>query len=107
MRENNKMTGQKNTCLSCSGEMISIGTEKLQLGQTDLLLNMWRNILAGALEVEIFICSDCKKIEFYANDVAVHNSGNYGNLPQKSCQNCKKTHDIDYPKCPHCGYREE
>jgi len=82
--------------------MQSIGTEKLQLGQTGLLMGMWNNILAGALEVEIFICSDCKKIEFYAGDVYVN-----GSLPQKSCPNCKRNHDIDYPKCPHCGYREE
>ena len=25
-------------------------------------------------------------------------------LPQKTCPNCKKTHDFDYPKCPFCGH---
>lgn len=25
-------------------------------------------------------------------------------LPQKKCSNCGKSHDFDYPKCPHCGY---
>lgn len=25
-------------------------------------------------------------------------------LPQKVCPECGKSHDFDYPKCPHCGY---
>ena len=25
-------------------------------------------------------------------------------LPQKTCPKCSKSHDFDFPKCPHCGY---
>ena len=25
-------------------------------------------------------------------------------LPQKTCPQCGKQHDFDYPQCPHCGY---
>lgn len=25
-------------------------------------------------------------------------------LPQKKCPICGKSHDFDYPHCPHCGY---
>lgn len=25
-------------------------------------------------------------------------------LPQKTCPSCGKTHDFDYPACPHCGH---
>ena len=25
-------------------------------------------------------------------------------LPQKTCPQCGKKHDFDYPQCPHCGY---
>lgn len=25
-------------------------------------------------------------------------------LPQKTCPQCGKVQDFDYPKCPHCGY---
>ena len=25
-------------------------------------------------------------------------------LPQKSCPQCHKDHDFDFPQCPHCGY---
>ena len=26
------------------------------------------------------------------------------NLPQRTCPNCHKKHDFDYPKCPFCGH---
>lgn len=25
-------------------------------------------------------------------------------IAQKTCPNCGKTHDIDYPKCPYCKH---
>ena len=25
-------------------------------------------------------------------------------LPQKTCPQCGKSHDFDYPQCPHCGH---
>ncbi len=25
-------------------------------------------------------------------------------LPQVNCPECNKSHDFDYPKCPHCGH---
>ncbi len=25
-------------------------------------------------------------------------------LPQQTCPACGKSHDFDYPKCPHCGH---
>lgn len=27
-----------------------------------------------------------------------------GTIWQRTCPKCGKTHDIDYPKCPNCGY---
>jgi len=32
-------------------------------------------------------------------------SGNNSKLPQKTCPNCNKNHDFDYPKCPHCNHQ--
>lgn len=26
-------------------------------------------------------------------------------LEQVICPSCNKEHDLDYPKCPYCGYR--
>ena len=89
----------RNDCIRCGGKMQSIGTERLQLGQAGLLTGTLRNILSGALEVSIYICSDCGKIEFYAAD-----SQKGDDLPQVKCPRCGSRHDFDYPKCANCGY---
>ena len=90
----------KTRCLRCDGTMSHIGVEKLQLGQTGLLLGMWNNIIAGALEVDIYLCPACRKVEFYAHSSAVD-----PDLPQKDCPQCGARHDFDYPKCPSCQHR--
>ena len=92
---------QKTTCLRCTGKMSSIGIEKIQLGQTGLLLGMWNNILAGSMEVEIYVCSKCKKVELYANNL----DSSCDDIPKKTCPQCGKVHDFDYPKCPFCKYQ--
>lgn len=55
----------KDRCLCCGGQMESIGVEKIQLGQYGFLSGNLGNLLAGGLEVEIFVCQECKKIELY------------------------------------------
>ncbi len=85
-------------CLRCGHEMKHIGTEKLQLGQAGWIFGDLPNLLAGAMEVDIYICPECKKIEFYLVDEIEEE------LPQKRCPNCGKLHDFDYPKCPFCKY---
>lgn len=109
-------------CSHCGGQMHFIKQEKIQLGQTGMFFGDWPNILAGALEVEIYGCPKCGKLEFFmpgvmereepdlelenlppdANDkiVGVSRDG----VPQVRCPNCGKTHDFDYPKCVYCDY---
>jgi hypothetical protein len=89
----------KSQCLRCSGTMQAIGVEKVQLGQTGLLTGMWRNIFAGSLEVDIHICSDCGKVEFYSTHCIGDND-----LPKVTCPQCDSVHDFDFPKCPSCKY---
>ena len=84
-------------CLRCGQEMNHIRTEKLQLGQTGWILGDLPNLLAGAMEVDIYSCSQCGKLEFFVADTKEE-------LPQKQCPNCGKRHDFDYPKCPFCKY---
>ena len=85
-------------CLRCGNEMRYIKREKLQLGEMSWILGEASNLLSGALEVDIYVCKSCGKIEFYVPQ-SIEN-----NLPQKQCPNCGKTHDFDYPKCPFCKY---
>ena len=85
-------------CLRCDTVMNRIKRQKLQLGQTGWLLGDLPNLIAGAMEVDIYCCPACGKIEFFAAD-AVEDD-----LPQKQCPKCGQRHDFDYPKCPFCKY---
>ena len=87
-------------CLRCEGEMHCIGTEKIQLGQTGWFLRDLPNLLAGALEVEIYSCKVCGKIEFFQSETASVNAS----IATTKCPKCGKIHDIDCPKCPFCKY---
>ena len=84
-------------CVRCGQKMSYIKTEKLQLGQTGWLLGDLPNLLAGAMEVDIYACPNCRKLEFFLAD-------DEEALPQKQCQKCGKRHDFDYPKCPFCKF---
>ena len=105
----------KELCLRCGGKMVSKGVEKIQLGQTTFMGGMWSNWLAGALAVEIYVCSGCGKIEFYNHGSARLKDaetcteddiiGGEDETPQRSCPQCGGTHDFDYPRCPYCKYR--
>ena len=64
-------------CLRCGHEMNHIKTEKLQFGQTGWILGDLPNLLAGAMEVDIYTCPNCGKLEFYLAEEAEEE------LPQK------------------------
>ena len=86
------------SCLRCNEEMRYIRREKLQLGQTGWILGDLSNLISGAIEVDIYACSECRKIEFFMAEELEEE------LPQKACPKCGKKHDFDYPKCPFCNY---
>lgn len=95
------MSEKSMNCLRCGAKMRFLSTEKLQLGQASLLLGMWGNVAAGSLKVGIYGCPDCGKLEFFRTD-----GGDPADeaLPQRTCPNCGKPHDFDYPRCPFCGH---
>lgn len=86
-------------CLRCNNNMNFIGTRKIQLGETGWVLGDLPNLIAGALEVDIYSCAKCGKIEFY------HKECQESEIAQIKCPECGKSHDFDYPKCPLCGYK--
>ena len=92
------------TCLRCGTTMEFLAREQLQLGKTGWFFGDLPNLLAGALEVNIYVCPHCRKIEFYAVDEAPEEDGPEEELPKKTCPACGTVHDFDYPKCPGCGY---
>ncbi len=85
-------------CLRCGCEINRIKRQKLPLGQTGWILGDLPNLFAGAMEVDIYSCPDCGKIEFFLADAEEEG------LPQKRCPKCGKQHDFDYPRCPFCKY---
>ena len=110
-------------CARCQREMSFIKQEKLQLGQTGMFLGDWPNIWAGALEVEIYGCPNCGKLEFFMPGVEEREPEpdmdidelppegmqdivgvNMHGVPQIQCPNCGKRHDFDYPKCIYCNF---
>lgn len=115
---------KKLECLRGHGAMNHVGREKIQLGQTGFFLGDLPNLLAGALEVDIYCCPKCGKLEFFVPgveedqaerpDLSIDELPPEGNqsivgvsrdgVPQVRCPNCGKTHDFDYPKCIYCDY---
>ena len=54
---------KKLNCLRCQNEMRYIKREKLQLGKTGWILGDLPNLIAGAMEVDVYTCTGCGKIE--------------------------------------------
>ena len=77
-------------------------TENLQLGKTSWVMGDIPNLLAGALLVEVYICPQCGKIEFYRGPEEAVTSE--ATLPRKTCPRCGMLHDFDMPKCPYCKH---
>lgn len=70
----------------------------MQLGKTGWILGDLPNLLAGAMEVDIYSCPKYRKLELYLADEMEEG------LPQKQCLNCGKRHDFDDPKYPFCKH---
>ncbi len=91
---------KKINCLRCDAPMHFLKTESIQLGQTGWILGDLPNLMAGSLEVDIYACPKCGKIEFFQSSEA----SDEPQIAQKRCPVCGKMHDIDYPKCPFCKH---
>ncbi len=87
-------------CLYCNTALNLIKSQKIQLGQAGWIFDDLPNILAGALEVDIYSCPKCGKIEFFQQE----NSNRENQIAQIKCPKCGRLHDIDYPKCPFCKF---
>lgn len=86
-------------CLRCKTQMEHLLREKLQLGQTGWILGDIPNLLSGAIELDLYSCPRCGKVEFFLPKGEAD-----PRIAQKKCPACGKTHDLDYPKCPFCKY---
>lgn len=87
-------------CLRCGAPMRFQGAERLQLGKAGLLSGSWSNILSGALDVVVYQCPKCGKLEFFSTDDQIADK----ETPQRTCPECGFTHDFDWSRCPKCGH---
>ena len=88
-------------CLRCGAKMSFTSHELIQLGETGLLLGDLPNLIAGSLEVDIYLCPECGKLEFYYSK---EREKSEKALPKRICPECGDEHDFDYPKCPRCKF---
>ena len=96
---------KKLLCLRCGEEMRYIMRERLQLGKTGWFLGDLPNLLSGALEVDIYCCPCCGKMEFYRSaDDGPAFDDEEDRIAQVICPSCGGVHDMDYPKCPFCKH---
>ena len=55
-------------CLRCDVPMDYQGPEQIQLGKTGFLTGTLSNLAAGALEVAVYCCPRCGKLEFFSRE---------------------------------------
>lgn len=87
-------------CLRCCAPMRYRGVEEIQLGKTGFFLGNLSNLLSGSLDVVIYECPNCGKLEFFLPAGKTTDA----NTPQRACPECGFTHDFDCYKCPKCGH---
>ncbi|WFA09042.1 hypothetical protein [Tissierella sp. Yu-01] len=91
-------------CLRCGNVMKHIRDDKLQLGQTGWFLGDLSNLLSGALPVEIYLCQECMKLEFFSKKLEFEVEYPEDPNAQIICPRCRKLHDKTYDECPFCEY---
>ena len=116
---------RKLKCLRCGADLRFGMQQKFQMGEAGFLTGDWPHILAGALELEVWFCPDCGKVEFFTPgsrrraakqeegesfdfveamvNESIDSIGDDG-MPQKKCPTCGREHDFDFPKCPYCKH---
>ena len=94
--------------LLCGTTMKYMGKEKIQLGQTGWLFGDLSNLFAGALEVTVFRCPVCGKLEFFSADEDGKEPVWWQkDMPRQICPECAAEHDTGCYCCPVCGHQYE
>ena len=85
------------SCKRCGAGMRFIGRDKFQR-RPDLFLSDLTFALAGGMEVGIYSCPTCGKLELFQPEAPSDG------LAQKQCPVCGAVIDFDYGRCPRCRH---
>ena len=94
-------------CLRCGGKMEYQYTEYLQLGKNSFFGGSLNQLAAGALLTDIYRCQGCGKLEFFRGDFFDGEGEEAGSIAETRCPSCGVRYEMDYPKCPRCGAKNE
>ena len=96
---------ERENCIRCGGTMVSMGEQLLRKGNPGW---HWRGNLEhesgeSSLPVEMWCCTSCQHLDFYLAERSAPGPGS--GIAQARCPFCGQLHEMDDPKCPHCGKR--
>ena len=93
-------------CLRCNGQMEYQGRRKIQLGEFGLIVGNLSNLFSGAMELDVLVCPNCGKVEFFCPIEEKEEPAPYveEENPQLVCPNCGGAHGVEYSVCPHCNF---
>lgn len=108
-------------CQRCQSPMSFMMREHFQKGDCHAWVGNLNFSFRGGLEMEVYCCPKCGKLEFFLPEDAVESLQetdfettpeadaqivrvSMDGIPQVRCPNCGKEHDFDYPRCPRCDY---
>ena len=99
---------EKLNCLRCGTPMLFMKRENIQLGKTGWIIGDWGNLLAGALDVLVYSCPNCGKLEFFRGDFGEElPDGEEDRMARITCPACSHEYELDSPKCPYCGKKND
>ena len=98
---------QELSCLRCGEKMRWMKQEHLFLGQVEVWFGRVYSHADHGFPVEIYGCPKCGKLEFFLGDSPQSEADAGGAIPRIQCPHCGAAYDLDAPKCPECGEKNE
>lgn len=102
-------------CLRCGADMEFLKRQHIQLGVQEFSFfrgDHWDHLEAGGLFCEMYVCPQCKKLEFFQGDESEGVYDPQSDLsPEEnpfrsvSCPECGRSHHEDLTACPFCGHK--
>lgn len=95
----------RSVCIRCGGTMVSMGRQLLRKGNPGWHLrgDFEHESAESSLPVEVWRCTSCQHLDFYLAERTTPGPGS--GIAQAPCPYCGQLHELDDPKCPHCGKR--